>query len=110
MPGLPKGKRPPPGPVSADRGAGKWQAPERAISRAVNEDSLPRILAGGQRVTLGMPAAAEDMSAGCGRVCGVCLFVCLSSIVLDFAGAFHKAAGNTPLLAGATWEIEHHGK
>ena len=32
-----------------------------------------------------------------------------SSIFLYFADAFHKAAGNTPLLISATWGIEHHG-
>ena len=32
----------------------------------------------------------------------------LSGAVFYLAGAFHKAAGNTPLLTSATWEIEHH--
>ena len=29
---------------------------------------------------------------------------------LYFAGAFRKAAGNTPLRISATWEIERHRK
>ena len=33
-----------------------------------------------------------------------------SSTFLYLADALHKAAGNTPLLASATWEIEHHKK